>query len=258
MANKKKIKKKNKVREIVRKEKPQPLLRKGSLPLEIQVPAAEIDETSRILAEAYLKELCDLAEIFPKLKYIKTALPPIEKLKELGEFAKYFRMAVNFLKDELDKKEKELLRLRLGSPDLIKETQILKLQEDFKSLKSRFESSMKEKGARAGEGLIIKLLSVVDNFERALSFMKNSREDAVLKGILMTYQQLGELLKNEGLEEIESIGKLFDPKYHEAVEKIKTNNYPDQTIIEEARKGYIYKGKIIRPALVKVTSNVRA
>lgn len=232
-------------------------------------------EEHKLLLEAYMKELCNLAESFPKLGYIKDKLSSSSKIKDISEFTKYFRMAVNFLKDELLVKGKEIAQLKTAEKKPVKpplkedilrqkDEQILKLndlvkkfQEDYQKLKVRTEGVLQEKESRAGEGLIIKLLSVVDNFQRAVeSISAVSNDDAIYKGVLMIFQQFDDLLQKEGLEKIQSCGNVFDPKCHEAAEEVHTKDFSDQTVIEELRRGYKYKGKIIRPALVKVAKNV--
>jgi molecular chaperone GrpE len=94
----------------------------------------------------------------------------------------------------------------------------------------------------ANETLISEILPVLDSFEQA---MKHSKDE----GTLQLYNQLKSILKNQGLEEIESMGKKFNPEFHEAVEEIKGKK---GIIIKEVQKGYILNKKLIRPSKVKV------
>ncbi len=95
----------------------------------------------------------------------------------------------------------------------------------------------------ANENLIIEILLVLDSFEQALKHKKD-------EGTLQLYNQLKNILKNQGLEEIESKGKKFDPEFHEAVEEVKGKK--QGIIVEEIQKGYKLNGKVIRPSKVKV------
>ena len=96
----------------------------------------------------------------------------------------------------------------------------------------------------ANETLISEILPVLDSFEQA---MKHSKDD----GILQLYNQLKNILKNQGLEEIESMGKKFDPSLHESVGEAKGKK--QGVIVEEIQKGYKLNGKVIRPSKVKIS-----
>ena len=132
--------------------------------------------------------------------------------------------------------------------------QLKYLQADFdnycKQSKKWVENSIK----CANELLITKLLNVLDSLELAV---KASREDnskeALIKGVEITLKNFENILKEGGLEKIEALNKKFDPALHEAVEQAITNDPPDNIIIEELRKGYLFRGKVIRPSMVKVT-----
>ncbi len=96
----------------------------------------------------------------------------------------------------------------------------------------------------ANENLIIEILLVLDSFEEA---MKHSKDE----GIKQLYNQLKSILKNQGLEEIESIGKKFNPEFHESVGEIKKGK--SGFVVEEIQKGYKLNGKVIRPSKVKIS-----
>jgi molecular chaperone GrpE len=103
------------------------------------------------------------------------------------------------------------------------------------------------------EPLVIELLDVVDELELAVKSgrLSNSTE-AVIQGIEMTLKKLRKVLENEGVSPIECIGKPFDPSKHNAVAKTEKEGADGCTIIEEARKGYTMREKVIRPSIVKV------
>jgi molecular chaperone GrpE len=99
---------------------------------------------------------------------------------------------------------------------------------------------------------ILQLLSVADNFDRALA-VKNSTGEQLLEGLKITHQQLFDILKEYGLHAVpNSVGHPFDPQLHEAIFIEPTEEYPPNTVIEEYLKGYLYKDLILRPAKVRV------
>ncbi len=128
------------------------------------------------------------------------------------------------------------------------------MQADFENLKKRTERQINETEKYANQRLVLQLLEVIDELEIA-NKVAESVPDArdLMQGIRMTLVKLHKLLENEGVKPIESIGQKFDPARHDAVATVKDDNAQDCTIIEEIRKGYIMKEKVIRPSIVKVT-----
>jgi molecular chaperone GrpE len=94
------------------------------------------------------------------------------------------------------------------------------------------------------------ILPIVDDFERALKVETADRNYA--KGVELIYQRMAETLKKLGLEPIDTAGQTFDPNLHQAVERVETDEAPDQSILAEFQRGYNFKGKLLRPAMVKV------
>lgn len=128
-----------------------------------------------------------------------------------------------------------------------------RLQSDFLNYKQRVSKEREQDIDQAKEELILRTIEVIDNFERALDSAKQSRGNkALMKGVEMINKQLQDVLKFECVEPIESVGNKFDPELHEIAFKEFTDDIPEDTIIEEFQKGYIYKSKLIRPARVKV------
>ena len=97
------------------------------------------------------------------------------------------------------------------------------------------------------------LLPILDDFQRAVKVESADREYA--RGMELIYQRLTESLQKLGLEPISSDVPLFNPHVHHAVEMVDTKEHPDQTILEEYQKGYYFKGRLLRPAMVKVAVN---
>jgi molecular chaperone GrpE len=116
---------------------------------------------------------------------------------------------------------------------------------DFLNYKKEEKSRIEYFCDRMLEVVILKILHIIDNFEIALKSEYN-------EGFARIKKQLDDFLKSEGVEEIESLGKKFSPDIHEAVEEVKKENIEPGIIIEEVQKGYKLKGKLLRPAKVKV------
>jgi molecular chaperone GrpE len=93
----------------------------------------------------------------------------------------------------------------------------------------------------------------MDDLERAIETGKKSKDlKALLEGVRMVYKNLQSMLEKEGVEKIDAVGKPFDPLAHEILVKIPTKDHEEGTVIEETRKGFTFKGKVIRPSIVKV------
>lgn len=127
--------------------------------------------------------------------------------------------------------------------------QLLRLQADFENFRARTERQRAETVAFANEGLITKLLGVLDNLERAMA--SGSPEDPVIQGIKLVYDEFLRILEAEGLEEIPADGE-FDPNLHHAVMMEESEDVPSDHITETLQKGYRFKDRVIRPAMVKV------
>jgi molecular chaperone GrpE len=127
------------------------------------------------------------------------------------------------------------------------------LQADFQNYQRRVEKERGELVKRGNEELILKLLSVVDNLERAVEASKSSSDKEVLvSGVEMVLKQFQATLAEEGLSQIEAVGKPLDPELHEAVTTVETDQYPENIIVRVLRKGYSLNGRVIRPSMVEV------
>jgi len=96
------------------------------------------------------------------------------------------------------------------------------------------------------------LLPILDDFERAIKV--ESADKNYARGMELIYQRLVETLTKLGLQPVAE-AKLFDPHLHHAVEMVDTKDHPDQTVLEEYQRGYYFKGRLLRPAMVKVAVN---
>jgi len=127
------------------------------------------------------------------------------------------------------------------------------LQADFENYQKRVEREREELVKRASEELILKLLNVVDDLERAVEASKSSSDKEVLaSGVEMVLKQFQATLAEEGLSQIEAVGKPLDPELHEVVTTVETDQCPENIIVRVLRKGYSLNGKVIRPSMVEV------
>ncbi|CEO88272.1 nucleotide exchange factor GrpE [Syntrophaceticus schinkii] len=128
----------------------------------------------------------------------------------------------------------------------------LRLTADFDNYRRRTRQENAEIRRTANERLLLDIIPIIDNFERALDAAKKELPENIITGIEMIYRQLHNLLSQEGVEPVESVGKPFDPVYQDAFERIETTEYPEGTVTAEVQKGYLLHGKVLRPALVIV------
>ncbi|MGI8958564.1 MAG: nucleotide exchange factor GrpE [Bryobacteraceae bacterium] len=126
-------------------------------------------------------------------------------------------------------------------------------QAEFENFRRRVERERSELFEFASMDTIKTLLPILDDFERGLKVEHADKEYA--RGMELIYQRLFEALKKMGLEPISTEGTLFNPHVHHAVEMVDTKDYPDQTILEEYQRGYNFKGRLVRPAMLKVAVN---
>jgi len=127
----------------------------------------------------------------------------------------------------------------------------LYLMADFENYKKHIDKNLTDAKNFSNEKLLKELLNIVDDFERALTTIKD-KED--LKGITLVYNNLMKLLNSYEIKKIDSLGKQLDPNYHEVLLQEESNK-PEGEVIEELQKGYIYKNKVLRYAKVKVSQN---
>ena len=135
-----------------------------------------------------------------------------------------------------------------------KENRYLRLQADFENFRRRTRQEKEELAAVVTQNLLKDMLPFLDNFERALA-AEGSDEGGLRAGVEMMYKQMVEALKKEGLEYIETKGKPFDPNFHQAVMRVEDAEKEDGTIVAELQKGYMVKGRVIRPSMVQVVGN---
>ena len=130
---------------------------------------------------------------------------------------------------------------------------MLRIQADFDNFRRRSRQEYEQVCLCAGEDIIKKMLPVVDSLERAIScFTENNESCSWQEGVQLTLRQFIEILKSEGVEPVDSVNQAFDPLVHEAVFQEESETVETPMVVAEMQKGYKYKNKLLRPALVKV------
>jgi molecular chaperone GrpE len=128
----------------------------------------------------------------------------------------------------------------------------LRLAADFDNFRKRTARESERSAAAQKEAFIRDLLSVIDNLERALGSDVSTSPEQLRQGVQMTLQQLTQLLRLHGVEPEESLGRPFDPRYHEAVSVRRDPSQPDHVILETFQRGYRRGNEVFRPAKVVV------
>jgi molecular chaperone GrpE len=132
---------------------------------------------------------------------------------------------------------------------------LLRTTADFDNFRKRAAREKQDAIRFANESLLQKLVPVLDTFDMALSAAQNGQAEAVKSlqtGISMVYQQLKSTLTEAGLEEVDAAGKPFDPNLHEAVSQQETTAAPEGHVVQQLRKGYKLRERLLRPATVIV------
>lgn len=159
---------------------------------------------------------------------------------------------VEDLEEELEEELSEEESLRQNLQEL--EDKYLRLQAEYSNYRRRTDEEKSQIYSLGNERLILELLPVLDNFERAIDNMKeNDVSENYLEGVEMIKKTLIQVLEKEGLESIEACGQEFDPDYHHAVLMEECEKTKSGLVLDELQKGYRLKDKTIRPTMVKVS-----
>lgn len=128
---------------------------------------------------------------------------------------------------------------------------LLRLQADFENFRRRTRQEKEDFYKYASEQMVVALLPVLDNFSLALA-AEGDTIDGFKAGVQMIHKQLLDVLAAEGVTPIQAVGEPFDPARHEAVAQDNSGKHPANTVVEEFRRGYCLRDKVIRPSMVKV------
>lgn len=150
--------------------------------------------------------------------------------------------------EEPPPRDAELGRLERENADL--KDQFLRLRAEFENFRRRVGKEKEDLQEYASMEAVRPLLAIADDFERALRV--ECADSSYAKGMELIYQRMGEALRKIGVEQLDVVGQPFDPNVHHAIDMVKTADAPDNTVLEVFQAGYSLKGKLLRPAIVKV------
>jgi molecular chaperone GrpE len=149
------------------------------------------------------------------------------------------------LEDQLRMRDEEVAQIK---------DRLLRLTAEFDNFRKRTAREKEEFRKFASEELLLELVEVYDNFERALESAKNTDDvSSVVKGVEMVFKQFVSILEKEGLQKMECVGTEFNPHEHEAMMHIEHPDHEENTIVEVYRPGYYIHSRVLRPAAVTVS-----
>ncbi|MED4570861.1 nucleotide exchange factor GrpE [Brevibacillus agri] len=133
------------------------------------------------------------------------------------------------------------------------QNRMLRAMADMDNLRRRVRKEQEDLAKYASLKIVEELLPVLDNFERALAADKESMTvESLLEGVNMVYRQMVQVFEKEGLSAIEAQGKPFDPHVHQAVMQTQNPEFDSGVVVAELQKGYMFKDRVVRPAMVQV------
>ncbi len=142
----------------------------------------------------------------------------------------------------------------LSELDDLRQT-LLRRQADFDNYRKRIERERTDDSKRAMARVIEGLIPIIDGFEHALAAHREKEYEVYRKGFELIYKQLVENVTKLGVERIDPIGKSFDPHLHQAMDRLETTDHEDGTIVQVFQPGYVFHGRVLRPAMVRVAVN---
>ncbi len=135
--------------------------------------------------------------------------------------------------------------------------QLLRLKAEFENYRRRVEKEKLDLVKFGQEDVLLKMLPFIDNVERALKAAReHDNHKTILEGLVMIEKEFKQFLKQEGVEQIKTQEEKLDPSLHHVVSQEESLDHEDDEILEEIQKGYNFKGKVIRPAFVKVAKKI--
>jgi molecular chaperone GrpE len=169
---------------------------------------------------------------------------------ELTEESESQELPLEALQERCRKLEEEKRTLEKENRSLF--DQLLRRQADFDNFRKRLEREQAELRPAAQASLVTEILPALDAFERALAADIPGIPEDYRKGVELIYKQLIDALASAGLETLVADGQPFDPNLHHAVERIESADHPDQQVVATLQKGYLFRQRLLRPALVRV------
>lgn len=197
---------------------------------------------------ALIKSIPMLAQVGERVQRVLQT----ENLNQTALFA-FYSMCISQLREDILHRMRAVARNEAEAAQQVADAEARNeiMKEDFNRYRNRVKTEQDAFSARATEELLRKLVPVADNFTRALA-VASVNTDAFREGVRMIHRQLGDVLTDAGLVPIKCEGDRFDPQVHEALMRVETDEFPEDTVCEEVQRGYHLAGKLFRPALVKV------
>jgi molecular chaperone GrpE len=162
---------------------------------------------------------------------------------------------ITALSEELKYVKEELSRVRESSQSNV--SKLKYLMADFDNYRKQMEKQMASKVESSRAEVLLKFLSIRDDYVRALEIAKQSKsEPVVLEGLEAILKNLDSLLRSEGVMEIETLGTPFDPNIHDALSFSYRDDMAENTVTGEIRKGYMLNNKVLRPSLVEISKKI--
>ena len=135
------------------------------------------------------------------------------------------------------------------------EAKITRLYADFENAKKNIERDKWEAIKFANEKLLAEILPVVDNFDRAMvSLSEGHGAEKVKTGLRLAQEELHQILEKHGVQVVKSLGEPFDPRFHEAVAMVESQDVEEGNVVDEIQRGYTLNGRLIRPSRVRIAS----
>ena len=156
----------------------------------------------------------------------------------------------------VEKLEKQLAQAKQEATEF--KAKFLRERADMDNFRKRQERNAQERVQREKKALILQILGVMDNVERALAYQETMDRQALQQTLRMLMWQMNEVMKGEGLTPIATVGERLNPYEHEAIELVENSDQPEDTIVEEVLKGYKMGNEILRAARVKVSAGNQA
>ncbi|MCC6444180.1 MAG: nucleotide exchange factor GrpE [Armatimonadetes bacterium] len=159
---------------------------------------------------------------------------------------------IETLKARLEEKEGQLAAKEQESAENY--NKFLRAVADLENYRKRSRQEMEEVRQFCNQEMILTILPLVDDFERALQAAEtNPNFEALDAGVKLILKKFADTLQKLGVKPIEAVGQPFDPMKHEAVLQVSSSDHPDNTVVEELRKGYVLNDRVIRPTMVQVS-----
>jgi molecular chaperone GrpE len=132
---------------------------------------------------------------------------------------------------------------------------LLRRQADFDNYRKRIEKERADDSKRATARVVEGLIPVIDGFEHALAAHHEKEYEVYRKGFELIYKLLVDNISRMGVERVDPTGKLFDPHLHQAMDRTETTDHEDGTVVQTFQPGYVFNGRVLRPAMVRVAVN---